>query len=116
MMMAEIRPLTPTSGKRGIKDMVEEVVEGKKRKLGYGGILFDPEGVRGKGVVVGLKLGSVLWEVGNGGVLTKKDGRGGIYFSRGCEMVGRGKGEKEKGKYGAHELYGGGVCHRSGGG
>jgi len=31
--MAEIGPMTPTSGKRGIKDMVEEVVEGKKRKL-----------------------------------------------------------------------------------
>ena len=65
----EIQPLTPTSGKRGIREMVDEVVEGKKRKVRYGGILFDPEGVRSKGVVVGLKLGGVLWEVGIGGVL-----------------------------------------------
>ena len=65
----ELRPMTPTSGKRGIKEMVDEVVEGKKRKLGYGGIPFDPEGVRGKGIVVGLKLGGVLWEVGIGGVV-----------------------------------------------
>jgi len=42
-IVREVRPWTLTSGKRGIKDMVEEVVEGKKRKLGYGGILFDPE-------------------------------------------------------------------------
>ena len=67
---AELRPATPTSSKRGIKEMVEEVVEGKKRKLGYGGIPFDPEGVRGKGIVVGLKLGGVLWETGIGVVLT----------------------------------------------
>ena len=66
---AELRPVTPTSAKRGIKEMVDEVVEGKKRKLGYGGIPFDPEGVRGKGIVVGLKLGGVLWEMGIGGVL-----------------------------------------------
>ena len=66
---AELRPITPTSGKRGIKEMVDEVVEGKKRKLGYRGIPFDPEGVRGKGIVVGLKLGGVLWEVGIGGVV-----------------------------------------------
>ena len=57
---AELRPATPTSGKRGIKELVDEVVEGKKRKVGYGGISFDPEGVRGKWVVVGLKLGGVL--------------------------------------------------------
>ena len=56
----ELRPATPTSGKRGIKEMVEELVEGKRRKVGYGGIPFDPERVRGKGVVVGLKLGGVL--------------------------------------------------------
>ena len=49
----ELRPATPTSGKRGIKEIVDEVVDGKKRKLGYGGILFDTEGVRGKGIVVG---------------------------------------------------------------
>lgn len=42
----ELRPATPTSGKRGIKEMVDEVVEGKKRKLRYGRILVDPEGVR----------------------------------------------------------------------
>ena len=64
----ELRPATPTTGKRGIKEMVEEVVDGKKRRLGYGGIPFDPEGVRGKGIIVGLKLGGVLWESGIGGV------------------------------------------------
>ena len=66
---AEVRLMTLTSGKRGIKEMVDEVVEGKKRKLGYGGIPFDPEGVRGKGIVVGLKLGGGLWEMVIGGVL-----------------------------------------------
>ena len=64
----ELRPATPTTGKRGIREMVEEVVDGKKRRIGYGGIPFDPEGVRGKGIVVGLKVGGVLWEVGIGGV------------------------------------------------
>ena len=65
---AELRPVTPTSAKRWIMEMVEEVVEGKKRKFGYGGISFDPEGVRGKGIVVALKLGGALWETGIGGV------------------------------------------------
>ena len=60
---AELRQATPTSGKRGIKELVDEVVDGKKRKVGYGGIQFDPEGVRGKGIMVGLKLGGC--DVGN---------------------------------------------------
>ena len=38
--IADVQPMTPNSGKRGIKEMVDEVVEGKKRKLGYGGIPF----------------------------------------------------------------------------
>ena len=63
-MVAEVRSWTPTSGKRGIKDMVKEVVEGKKRKLGYRGIPFDPEEVRGKGMVVGLKLGVCCGRLG----------------------------------------------------
>ena len=67
--MTELRPMTLTSGKRGIKEMRDEVVEGKKRKIEYGGIPFDPEGVRGKDIVVGLKLGVVLWETGIGGVV-----------------------------------------------
>ena len=56
----EWRPATPTSGKRGIKEMVDGVVDRKKRKLGYRGIPLDPEGVWGKGIVVGVKLGGVL--------------------------------------------------------
>ena len=44
------------------------MVDGKKRRVGYGGIPFDPEGVRGKGIVVGLKLGGVFWETRIGGV------------------------------------------------
>ena len=70
--------MTPTSGKRGIKEMVDEVVDGKKRKLGYGGIPFDPEGVRGKGRVVGLKLGGVLGEVLIGGVMAGLEEAGDI--------------------------------------
>ena len=65
----ELRSMTPTRGKRGIREMVDEVVDGKRRRLREGGIPFDPEGVRGKGIVVGLKLGGVLWEVGIGGVV-----------------------------------------------
>jgi len=65
----ELRPMTPTRGKREIKERVDEVVEGKRRRLRKGGIQFDPEGVRGKRIVVGLKLGGVLWEVGIGGVV-----------------------------------------------
>jgi len=42
-------------------------VDGKKRKLREGGMPFDLEGLRGKGVVVGLKMGGVLWDVGIGG-------------------------------------------------
>jgi len=40
--------------------MVEEVVEGQKRKWRDRGIPFDTEGGRGKGVVDGLQLGDVL--------------------------------------------------------
>ena len=97
--MAEIRPLTPTSGKRGIKDMVEEVVEGKKRKLGYGGIPFDPEGVRGKGVVVGLKLGGVLWEVGVGGVLAALE-EAGFILAEGARWLVEEKERKRREKLG----------------
>ena len=66
----ELRPTRATTGKRVIKELVDEVVNGKKRRVGSGGIPFDPqaEGVRGKGIVVGLKLGGVLWETGIGGV------------------------------------------------
>ena len=67
-MKVELRPATPSSGKRGIKELVDEVIDGKKRRVGNGGIPFDPEGVRGKGIVVGLKIGGVLWRVGIGGV------------------------------------------------
>jgi len=35
--------------------MVEEMVDGKKRNLRDRGIPCDTEGLRGKGVVVGLK-------------------------------------------------------------
>ena len=80
----ELRPATPNSGKRGIEAMVEEVVEGKKR---YKGIPFDPEGVRGKGVVVGLKVGGVLWEVGIGGVLNALEEAGFILAEGGGWLV-----------------------------
>jgi len=60
----ELRPMTPTSGKRGIKEMVDKVMDGKRRRLREGRIPFDPKGVRGKEIVVGLKLEGVLWEVG----------------------------------------------------
>ena len=62
----EIRPVTPTTGKRGIKEIIEEVMDGKRRRVGYWGIPYDPEGVRGKGIIVGLKLGGVLWETVRG--------------------------------------------------
>ena len=88
----EMRPVTPTSGKRGIKEMVDEVVDGKKRKLGYGGIPFDPEGVRGKGIVVGLKLGGVLWETGIGGVLAALE-EAGFILAEGARWL---VGEKER--------------------
>ena len=88
----EVRLLTPTSGKRGIKELVDEVVEGKKRKVGYGGIPFDPEGVRGKGVVVGLKLGGVLWETGIGGVLDALEEAGFILAEGGRWLVGERRG------------------------
>ena len=84
----ELRPATPNSGKRGIEAMVEEVVEGKKRRMGYGGIPFDPEGVRGKGVVVGLKVGGVLWETGIGGVLDALEEVGFILAEGGRWLVG----------------------------
>ena len=44
-----LRLATPSSSKRGIKEMVDQVVYGKRRRMGYGGIPFDLEGVRGKG-------------------------------------------------------------------
>jgi len=56
----ELRPMTLVSGKRGIKEMVDKVIEGKKRKWRDEGIPFDLEGVREKDVVVGLVLRSVL--------------------------------------------------------
>jgi len=65
----ELRPMTPTSGKRGIKEIGEEVMDGRRGRLREGGIPFDLEGVRRKGIVVGLKLGGVLWGVGIGGVV-----------------------------------------------
>ena len=88
----DIRPVTQTSGKRGIKEMVDEVVDGKKRKLGYGGIPFDPEGVRGKGIVVGLKVGGELWETGIGGVLVALEEVGFILTEGARWLVG----EKER--------------------
>ena len=45
----ELRPATLTSSKRGVSEMVHEMVDGKRRSMGYGGITFDPEGVRGQG-------------------------------------------------------------------
>ena len=89
---AELRPVTPTSGKRAIKELVDEVVEGRKRKVGYGGIPFDPEGVRGKGIVVGLKLGGVLWETGIGGVLAALE-EAGFILAEGVRWL---VGEKER--------------------
>ena len=29
----EMRPATPTTGKRGIKEMIEEVMDGKRRRV-----------------------------------------------------------------------------------
>jgi len=66
--------------------MVEEVVDGKKRKLRDGGIPFDPEGLRGKGVVVGLKLGGVLWAVGIGGVVATLE-EGGFILAEGARWL-----------------------------
>ena len=88
----ELRPPTPTSSKKGIMEMVDEVVEGKKRKLGYGWILFDPEGVRGKGVVVGLRLGGVSGVVGIGDVLAALEEVGFILAEGARWLVG----EKER--------------------
>ena len=90
----EMRPATPTTGKRGIKELVEEVVDGKKRRVGYGGIPFDPAGVRGKGIVVGLKLGGVLWETGIGGVETALE-EAGFILTEGTRWL---VGEKERGR------------------
>jgi len=60
----ELRPMIPNSGKREIKEMVHEVMDGKRRRLREGGIPFNPEGVRGKGIVVGLKLGVCYGRLG----------------------------------------------------
>ena len=62
--------------------------------MGYEGILYDPEGVRGKGVVVGLKLGGVLWEVGIGGGLAPL-GEAGFMLGEGARWL---VGEKERGR------------------
>ena len=60
--------------------------------MDIGGIPFDPEGVRGKGVVVGLKLGGVLWEVGIGGVLDALE-EAGFILAEGARWL---VGEKER--------------------
>ena len=49
--------------------LVAEVVGGgKRRRLGDGGRVVDPEKAQPVGVIMGLKVGGVLWEDGIGGV------------------------------------------------
>ena len=61
-------------------------MDDKKRKLRDRGIPFDPEGLRGKCIVVGLKLDGVLWEVGIGGVVAAID-EGGFILAEGARWL-----------------------------
>ena len=48
--------------------------EGRGKRFEGGGITFDPEGLRGKRMVAGVKVNGVLWEVGIGGLLAVLEG------------------------------------------
>ena len=65
-------PKTPESPRSiTVEEMVAEVVGGgKRRRVGDGGRVVDPEKAQPVGVIMGLKVGGVLWEDGIGGVRT----------------------------------------------
>jgi hypothetical protein len=93
----ELRPATPTTGKRkSVWDQSgrlgpEEDVEMRK------GIPFNPEGLRGKREIVGLKVGGVLWEVGIGGVTAALEELGVVICDGSRWLVGDEEREKRKG-------------------
>ena len=71
----EKRPETPKSMKRERESTTFGARDGKRRFEG-GGIPFDPEGLRGKRTVVGLKVNGVVWEVGVDGLLAALEEEG----------------------------------------
>jgi len=56
-----MRPETPKSMKRGRESTNFSVGEGRGKRFEGGGKPFDPEGLRGKRTVVGVKINGVLW-------------------------------------------------------
>jgi len=63
-------PKTPESPRNiTVEEIVAEVVcGGKRRRVGEVGREVDPEKAQPVGVIMGLKVGGVLWEDGIGGV------------------------------------------------
>jgi len=73
LKMVEAEPWEPKTPKSPcgitVEEMVAEVVGGgKRRRLGDVGRAVDPEKAQPVGVILGLKVGGVLWEDGIGGV------------------------------------------------
>jgi len=73
-MFLEKRPETPKSMKRERESTTFGARDGKRFE--GGGILFDPVGLRGKRMVVGLKVNGVVWEVGIDGLLAALEEEG----------------------------------------
>jgi len=75
-MVVEMRLEMPKSIKRGRESTNFGVGEGRGKRFEGGGIPFDPEGLRGKRTVVGVKVNVVLWEVSVEGLLAALEEKG----------------------------------------